>query len=142
MHYKIVFNNTVLGPMSDHQVLAYNVNESTQVSKDNGAWQPLYSFPELMALLAQKRNMASNPYTEGVSKKTLCGIMAIIFGCFGVQYFLLGKIGGGIVTILLSLVTCGFWSIITIIQGILMLTMSDEEFYRKYVASQSFMPLF
>ena len=143
MNYKIVYNNTVIGHLTDQQIMAYDVNENTQVSKDNGPWQPLYAFPELMTRLAQKRSVLNSSSSSGtLSKKTLCGIMAIIFGGFGVQYFIIGKIGGGLVTILLTAVTCGLWSILTLVQGILMLTMSDEEFYRKYVASPSFMPLF
>ena len=142
MRYKIVFHNTVLGPMTENQILSYDIDENTQISKDNGPWQPLYAYPELMSNLAQKRSMLNPQNTDVVSKKTLCGIMAIIFGGFGVQYYIIGKIGGGLVTLLLTMVTCGLWSILTLVQGILMLTMSDEEFYRKYVASQSFMPLF
>ena len=142
MHYQIVFHNTVLGPMTENQILSYEIDENTQVSKDNGPWQPLYAFPELMSKLAQKRSMLNPQNSDVVSKKTLCGIMAIIFGGFGVQYYIIGKIGGGLVTLLLTMVTCGLWSILTLVQGILMLTMSDEEFYRKYVASHSFMPLF
>lgn len=40
------------------------------------------------------------------------------------------------------LCTCGLWGIVELIQGIMMLTMSQEEFDRKYVNSTSFMPLF
>lgn len=142
MRYKIVFHDTVLGPMTENQILSYDIDENTQVSQDNGPWQPLYAFPELMAKLSQKRSMLNPMNSDAVSKKTLCGIMAIIFGGFGVQYYIIGKIGGGLMTLLLTIATCGVWSILTLVQGILMLTMSDEEFYRKYVASQSFMPLF
>ena len=143
MRYQIVFHDTVLGPMTENQILSYDIDENTRVSKDNGPWQPLYAYPELMSKLAQKRSMLNPPNSsEAVSKKTLCGIMAILFGGFGVQYYIIGKIGGGLVTLLLTMVTCGLWSLLTLVQGILMLTMSDEEFYRKYVASQSFMPLF
>ena len=128
--------------MTETQIFSYDVDENTQVSKDNGPYQPLFAYPELMTKLAQKRSMLSPRSSEGVSKRTLCGIMAIIFGGFGVQYYIIGKIGAGLVTLLLTMVTCGLWSILTLVQGILMLTMSDEEFYRKYVASKSFMPLF
>ena len=142
MHYKIVFRNTVLGPMTENQIMSYDIDENTQVSKDDGPWQPLYAFPELMSKLVHKRSMLSTQNSDIGSKKTLCGIMAIIIGGLGVQYYIMGKIGGGLVTILLTIVTCGLWSILALVQGILMLTMSDEEFYRKYIASQSFMPLF
>ena len=142
MRYQIVFHNTVLGPMTENQILSYDIDENTRISKDNGPWQPLYAYPELMSRLVQKRSILNPQNSDVVSKKTLCGIMAIIFGGLGVQYYILGKIGGGLVTLLLTTVTCGLWSTLTLVQGILMLTMSDEEFYRKYVASQSFMPLF
>ena len=76
------------------------------------------------------------------SKKTLCGIMAMLFGSLGVQYFILGKTAGGFITILLSLITCGAWATITFIQGIVMLCMSDADFRRKFMDSSSTLPLF
>ena len=141
MRYHIVFRNAVVGPMTEDQILSYNVDENTSVSKDNGPWQPLYTYPELMSKLAQKRSM-SNYNSDVLSKRVICGIVAIVLGGLGVQYFIIGKIGGGLVTLLLTCGTCGLWSFVTLVQGILMLAMSDDEFYRKYVASQSFMPLF
>lgn len=141
MSYHIQFNNEVLGPMTEHQLMAYPIDENTFVSVDGGPWQRLYTIPELMAKLSERRN-ATHRHNSDDSKKILCGIMAIIFGTLGVQYFIVGKVGAGLLTILLSLVTCGGWGIITLIQGILMLTMSDAEFNRKYVLSTSFFPLF
>ena len=142
MSFHIFYHNNTIGPMSESQIFASDVDENTGVSKDGAPWRPLYTYPELMARLAQKRSILAPRNSDVASKKTLCGIMAILFGTLGVQYFILGKIGGGLVTILLSIVTCGLWEILMIVQGVLMLTMSDEEFYRKYVASPSFMPLF
>lgn len=142
MHYHIQYFGNVVGPMTENQIFAYDVDENTPVSRDNGPWQPLYSYPDLMGRLTQKRSIFASRDSDVLSKKTLCGIMAILFGSLGVQYFILGKIGGGLVTILLSFVTCGLWSILMLVQGIMMLTMSDEEFYRKFVASPSFMPIF
>lgn len=78
----------------------------------------------------------------GTKSKTTAGVLALLLGGLGVQYFYLDKVGGGFITILLSIVTCGTWSILTFIQGILMLCMSNEEFYRKYEASTSTFPLF
>ena len=72
----------------------------------------------------------------------MCGVLAIVLGTLGVHYFYLGKIGGGIICLLLSIVTCGLWGIVTLIQGIMMLTMSQAEFERKYVLSTSTFPLF
>lgn len=87
---------------------------------------------------------SNNAFDEGPEGKSrgVAALLAIFFGSLGVQYFYLGKTSGGIITILLSLVTCGLWNIITLIQGILMLCMSNDEFRRKYVLSPSTMPLF
>ena len=48
---------------------------------------------------------------------------------------------GGLV-LLLTIVTCGLWSIISFIQGILMLTMTQQDFENKYVLSTSTFPIF
>lgn len=83
------------------------------------------------------------PYQRsGGKSKVAAGILAILLGGLGVQYFYLGKVGGGFITILLTLVTCGAWEVITLIQGILMLTMSEEEFDRKFVFTDKTFPLF
>ena len=76
------------------------------------------------------------------NKRVLCGIMAIIFGTLGIQYFIVGKVGAGLITILLSLITCGAWEIITLIQGIMMLTMDNQTFLDKYVNTNKTFPLF
>ena len=141
MQYYINLNGQNIGPMNEQQMMAYPVNANTPVSQDGGAWAPLYTYPELMQHL-QMRGAAMGGQSELSSKKTLCGILAILVGTLGVQYFVLGKTAAGFITILLSLVTCGAWGIITLIQGILMLCMSDADFQRKYIDSTSTLPLF
>lgn len=135
MQYYIYINNTSVGPMSESQILSYKVDQNTPVSTDGVNWQPLYSYPELMQLLNSGVSPAS-------SRKVVAGILAILLGSLGVQYFYIGKVAGGFITILLSLVTCGCWSVVTLIQGILMLTMSDTDFERKYINSTGMFPLF
>jgi len=125
--------------MEARQVFAYHVNANSSISTDGVNWSPLYTYPELMELM--ERQAAQTDYQTD-SKRILCGIMAMIFGTLGIQYFIIGKTGAGFITILLSLVTCGAWEIITFIQGILMLCMSDSEFQRKYIDSTSTLPLF
>lgn len=87
-------------------------------------------------------NDAFSPSGPEGKSRGVAGLLAILLGYLGVHYFYLGKIGGGFLTILLSAVTCGFWSIIPLIQGILMLCMTNEEFERKYVQNPSTFPLF
>ena len=141
MKYFITLNNQTIGPTTADQLLAYPVTSDTPVSEDGGEWRPLYTYPVLMELLRNHGRSASIN-SEISSKKTLCGVLAILVGTLGIQYFVLGKTTGGILTILISLVTCGGWGIITLIQGILMLCMSDDEFKRKYMDSTSSFPLF
>lgn len=83
-------------------------------------------------------------FDEGPSGKSrgVAGLFAILLGYLGVHYFYLGKISGGILCIFLCFITCGFWTFLTVIQGILMLSMSSEEFERKYANTPSSFPLF
>lgn len=83
-------------------------------------------------------------FDEGPSGKSrgVAGLLAILLGYLGVHYFYVGKVGGGLICILLSIITCGIWWIITLIQGIMLLTMTQEEFERKWVNSMSTFPLF
>ena len=78
---------------------------------------------------------------EGKSRG-IAALLAILFGGLGIQYFYLGKNTAGVISILLSLVTCGFWSIIPVIQGILMLCMTNQQFRTKYVTNPSTFPVF
>lgn len=139
--YYIVLNNQTIGPMNMDQLMAYPVDANTPVSRDGGEWRPLYNFPELMEAY-QRSGRAVAARNEVSSKKTLCGILAIVIGGLGVQYFVLGRVGAGFLTILLTLITCGLWEIVMLIQGIMMLCMNDEDFKRKYIDSTSALPLF
>jgi TM2 domain-containing membrane protein YozV len=70
---------------------------------------------------------------EGPSRVT-CGILAILLGGLGIHKFMLGNITGGIIMIVLS--CCGVGSIIGLIEGIIYLTKTDEEFYQTYVVEK------
>lgn len=103
---------------------------------------PQYYGPQPNYAYGQQQD--TDLFASGPSGKSrgAAGLLAILLGGLGVHYFYLGKVGAGLVTILLVIVTCGLWSIIPFIQGIIMLTMKQHEFEQKYVYSQSFMPLF
>lgn len=70
------------------------------------------------------------------------GLLAVFLGIFGVHYFYCNKVGGGFICLGLSLITCGAWEVITLIQGIVMFTMTKEEFLRKYVNNNNVFPIF
>ncbi len=140
MNYYIYINGTSVGPMNEHQLFAYNIDQNTSVSTDGINWRPLYTYPELMMALRQRGGSYAD--NELANKKLICGLLAIFLGTIGVQYFVLGKTAGGIYTILLSCVTCGLWGTVMLIQGILMLCMSEKEFKMKYIDNPATMPLF
>lgn len=83
-------------------------------------------------------------FDEGPSGKSrgVAALLCFFLGGFGAHYFYVGKTSGGLITLLLTIITCGCWSIILLIQFILLLTMSQADFERKYVYSQSAFPLF
>lgn len=67
------------------------------------------------------------------SKRVVAGILAILLGPFGVHKFILGYTTQGIIILALSVLTCGtVTSIIGLIEGIIYLTKSDEEFVYMY----------
>lgn len=74
--------------------------------------------------------------------KVTAGIFALLLGTLGVQYFYLGKVSAGVLSIVLSLFTCGIWPVLMFIQGILMLTMTDEAFNEKYVDTDRSFPIY
>ena len=87
----------------------------------------------------------NNPFDacgpEGKSRG-VAALLAIFLGSIGIQYFYLDKVMAGLITILLSIVTCGLWSTLMFIQGIYMLCITNDQFRQKYVTSTSTLPLF
>jgi len=72
----------------------------------------------------------------GADKKLVAGICGILVGGFGIHKFILGYTTEGIIQIVITLVTCGIGSIIGLIEGIIYLTKSDEEFVRTYIQNK------
>lgn len=67
------------------------------------------------------------------NKKLPAGILAILLGPLAIHKFLLGYTTEGIIWLVISLFTCGTVTyILGIIEGIIYLTKSDEEFYQTY----------
>ena len=69
----------------------------------------------------------------GADKKVTAGICAILLGWLGVHKFILGYTTEGVIQLVLGLLTCGLTNIIGIIEGVIYLTKSDEEFVRTYI---------
>jgi TM2 domain-containing membrane protein YozV len=66
------------------------------------------------------------------NKKVLAGVLAIVLGGLGVHKFILGYTQEGIIQLILGVVTCGIGGVIGLVEGIIYLTKSDEEFYQTY----------
>ena len=73
---------------------------------------------------------------QGADKKVIAGVCGILVGWLGVHKFVLGYTTEGVIQLVLGLITCGAAGIIGIIEGIIYLTKSDEEFVRTYVQSK------
>lgn len=66
------------------------------------------------------------------SKKVVAGVLGILLGGLGAHKFYLGYTSTGVIQLIVSLITCGFGSVIGLIEGIIYLTKSDKEFIRTY----------
>ncbi|MCR5831424.1 MAG: TM2 domain-containing protein [Lachnospiraceae bacterium] len=73
----------------------------------------------------------------GNKDRVAAGLLAIFVGGIGIHKFYLGYNKEGIITLVISLATCGVgagvMSIIGLIEGIIYLTKSDDEFRYTYV---------
>lgn len=87
---------------------------------------------------------APNPgYRNMYPKDRLtAGLLAIFLGGLGIHYFYMDKPTAGLLSIVLSLCTCGIWQIVMLIQGIIILTMTDGDFNEKYYYTDKKFPLF
>jgi TM2 domain-containing membrane protein YozV len=76
----------------------------------------------------------------GADNKIVAGICGIILGALGIHKFILGYTKEGIIMLLVSVLTCGIISpimgIIGLIEGIIYLTKSDEDFVATYVTGK------
>src|SRR5438270_7745067 len=138
------------GPVSAEQLRAWliekRVNGQTQVQTEGSTeWKPLSSFPEFAAELS-KPPQAVVPQPPGfardprASNKVPAGVLGILLGSLGVHKFILGYTTAGLIMLLISLLTCFLAApvmhIIGLIEGIIYLTKSDEEFVRTYVENR------
>ena len=87
-----------------------------------------------MEVLDESGNVIHKSNEE--SKRIIAGILGILLGSFGVHKFVLGYTTQGIIMLAVTIVTCGFGAgltgLIGLIEGIIYLTKSDEEFIQTY----------
>jgi TM2 domain-containing membrane protein YozV len=88
-----------------------------------------------MEVYGNNQGNYNQPYRS--EKKVTAGILAILLGGLAIHKFYLGYTKTGIIQLILSLVTCGtVGGLIGLIEGVIYLTKSDEEFDRTYVQNQ------
>lgn len=69
-------------------------------------------------------------------KKIAAALLGILLGGFGANKFFLGYITEGIIQIVANIFTCGLAAFIPFIEGIIYLTMSDQQFDETYVRNK------
>ena len=116
----------------------YCGNCQIPLSPVSGGYQPMQSVNQY----------TPGPMTDwkamGAEKKIAAGIVGILLGSLGIHKFILGYTTEGIimlaVTIVISVVSCGLlWPVmwlIGLVEGIIYLTKSDEEFVRTYIQAK------
>ena len=72
----------------------------------------------------------------GADKKIVAGILGILVGSLGVHKFVLGYTTEGHHHARVTLLTCGVGSLIGLVEGIIYLTKSDEDFVRTYIQNK------
>ena len=148
--YKIVgADGQPYGPVNAEQIKRWiaegRARSETLVQAEGTAeWKPLATFAELIGGTPPPISSVPPGLTAGpgnvaarASNKVAAGICGILLGGFGVHKFILGYTGAGLIMLLVSLLTCGvaypIFHIVGLIEGIIYLTKSDEEFVRIYV---------
>jgi TM2 domain-containing membrane protein YozV len=150
--YKIIgADGRPYGPVNLDQmrrwILEDRVRAATLVQAEGSPdWKPLTAFPELAAeLTACPPPLAPPPPIPSAppmsnpraANKIPAGICGIILGGLGVHKFILGYTGAGIIMLLVTILSCGtlypVMHIIGLVEGIVYLTKTDNEFVRTYV---------
>jgi TM2 domain-containing membrane protein YozV len=62
--------------------------------------------------------------------KVVAGVLGILLGGLGIHHFYLGSIGAGVICLVLS--CFGIGPILGLVEGILLLVMSDADFDARY----------
>lgn len=97
---------------------------------------------------AMRYNRQPGVFDNGPSGKSrgVAALLAIFLGGIGIHYFYLGKNTAGIIFLLCTLCSFGLlWFVthlISFVQGIYMLTITESEFERKYIYSRDTVPFF
>jgi TM2 domain-containing membrane protein YozV len=146
MYHIIGADGGKYGPVTADQLRQWiregRAGSQTQVQAvDTTDWRPLGTLPEFAPLFGQT-SPAAPPAIASVAanrahNKIAAGVCGILLGGLGIHKFILGYTGAGLIMLLVSILTCGVGAIVMyvigLIEGIIYLTKTDEEFVRIYV---------
>ena len=93
--------------------------------KDTMSTEPIPSIP----------NPSGNQLL-GAEKKLIAGLLGILLGGLGVHKFYLGYTKEGIIQIVVTFVTCGLGYILGLVEGIIYLTKTDQDFVNTYITNK------
>ena len=76
--------------------------------------------------------------TRPTKSRVVAGVLGILLGALGIHKFYLGYTGTGVVHVVLALlvITAPVSAIVGLIEGILYLTKTDEDFHDTYVENR------
>jgi TM2 domain-containing membrane protein YozV len=142
--YKIIgADGRQYGPIGVEQIrqwLAENrANAHTLVQAEGSTeWKPLFSLPEFAAnLRLPPPPLVTSFSNPRASNKIVAGLCGILLGGLGIHKFILGYTGAGLIMLLISILSCGVLAplvhLIGLIEGIVYLCKSDDDFVRTYV---------
>ena len=106
------------------------------------AYEPPAGYPPVPQNYPQQYGYPAAPGAKpaGADKKFAAGLCGSLIGGLGIHKFILGYNTEGLIMLLVTLLPCGFGAIITgivgLIEGIIYLTKSDEEFVNTYVLNK------
>ena len=142
--YKIIgTDGQQYGPIGADQIRQWIAEKRANAhtlaqSEGSTEWKPLISFPEFTFIFQAAPPLTAAPGSNPrASNKIVAGIFGILLGCLGIHKFILGYTGAGLTMLLVSVLSCGFlagiMAIIGLIEGIIYLCKSDDDFVRTYV---------
>ena len=151
--YKIIgADGNEYGPVTADQLHQWiregRANAQTKAQAEGSTeWKTLTELPEFASALGGAPPLVSSPVQSfvatrpaGSDKKIAAGICAILLGCLGIHKFILGYTGEAITMLLITVLTCGLggavMGIIGLVEGIIYLTKSDQDFVQTYVVNK------
>ena len=123
-------NEPAQDPTQPHQEYSYQYTYEQQPQYNQNNQQGYYDS-------AQQTYYGDGRLQSGSKEKLVAGILGILLGSFGIHKFYLGYTKAGVIMLLVTLLTFGIGAfimqVIGIVEGVLYLVKTDEEFDRIYV---------